>query len=120
MADIPSIAIDFQPMYDKYSVYPSDPQPRPAAEIAAERREQIAQERAAQQADKDRNLARQRSIETAPATRIALWESRHGLAMPRDPGHPLMRYIAECTGLDLAQVEAEHQRRALSRTTAAR
>jgi hypothetical protein len=120
MADIPSIANGFLPMYDKYSVYPSDPQPRPAAEIAAERREQIAQERAARQADKDRNLARQRSIETAPATRIALWESRHGLAMPRDPGHPLMRYIAECTGLDLAQVEAEHERRALLRKTAAR
>jgi hypothetical protein len=40
--------------------------------------------------------------------------------MPRDAGHPLMRYIAECTGLDLAQVEAEHQRRALLRKTTAR
>jgi hypothetical protein len=107
-------------MYDKHSMYPGDPMPRPAAEIAAERREQIAHERAAQQADKDRNLARQRSIETAPATRIALWESRHGLSLPRDPAHPLMKLIATGTDLDLAQVEAEHQRRALLRKAAAR
>ena len=102
-------------MEDKYRLFSNDPQPRPAAELAAERREQIEFERAARQADKDRNLVRQRSMETPPATRIALWESRHGLAMPRDPKHPLMQIIAENTDLDVAQVLAEHQRRALLR-----
>jgi len=99
----------------KYRVYASDPQPRPAAELAAERREQFTLQQAALQADKDRNLARQRSIETPPATRIALWESRHGLALPRDPKHPLMQIIAENTDLDVTQVLAEHQRRAMLR-----
>jgi hypothetical protein len=102
-------------MHDKYHVYAKDPQPRPAAELAAERREQIALEQAALQADKERNLARQRSIDTPPAARIALWESRHGLALPRDPKHPLMRIIAEGTDLDVEQVLAEHQRRSLLR-----
>lgn len=86
---------------------------RPAAELAAERRELAALRQAAIQADKARNLVRQRAMDTPPATRIALWESRHELALPRDPQHPLMRIIAENTDLDIAQVLAEHQRRAL-------
>jgi len=103
-------------MQDNYRPYEQDRQSRPAAELAAERRAQIALEQAALQADKDRNLARQRSMDTPPATRIALWESRHGLALPRDPKHPLLRIIAENTDLDVAQVLAEHQRRAVLRT----
>ncbi len=91
----------------------NDPPPRPAAELAAERRELAIHRQAELQADKERNLARQRSMDTPPATRIALWESRHGLMLPRDREHPLMRIIAENTDLDLAQVLAEHQRRAL-------
>ena len=102
-------------MHDKFHIYASELQTRPPAELAAERREQIALEQAALQADKDRNLARQRSMDTPPATRTALWESRHGLALPRDPKHPLMRIIAESTDLDVEQVLAERQRRALLR-----
>jgi hypothetical protein len=102
-------------MEDKYHVYANDLHRRPAAELAAERREQVALEQAALQADKERNLVRQRSIETPPATRIALWESRHGLPLPRDVKHPLMRIIAESTDLDVEQVLAEHQRRTLLR-----
>jgi len=103
-------------MQDKYQTYASDPQPRPASELAAERRAQIALEQAAQQADKDRNLARQRSMDTTPEVRIALWESRHGLPLPRDPRHPLMQVIADGTELDITQVQDEHRRRALLRT----
>ena len=102
-------------MEDKYRVYAHDLARRPAEELAAERKEVIALEQAALQADKAQRLAEQRSHDTPPATRIALWESRHGLAMPRDPNHPLMGIIAESTGLELAQVLAEHQRRALGR-----
>jgi len=105
-------------MQDKYQTYASDPQPRPAAELAAERRAQIALEQAAQQADKDRNLARQRSMDTTPEVRIALWESRHGLPLPRDPRHPLMQVIADGTELDITQVQDEHRRRALLRRAA--
>ena len=106
-------------MQDKYQIYASDPQPRPAADLAAERKAQIALEQAARQADKDRNLARQRSIDTTPEVRIALWEARHGLALPRDPKHPLMQVIADGTELDVAQVEDELRRRALLRAAPA-
>jgi hypothetical protein len=102
-------------MEDKYPIYANDVARRPAAELAAERREQIALERAALQAEKDRCLAQQRSMETPPAMRIALWESRHGLALPRDPKHPLMRIIAANTDLDVTQVLAECERRAVLR-----
>jgi hypothetical protein len=99
----------------KYHAYASDPPSRSAAELAAERKENYTLQQAALQADKNRNLARQRAFETPPATRIALWESRHGLSLPRDPDHPLIRVIAEATDLDVAQVLAEHERRALLR-----
>jgi hypothetical protein len=102
-------------MQDKFHIYASELHTRPSAELAAERREQIALEQAALQATKDSNLTRQRSIDTPPATRIALWESRHGLGLPRDQKHPLMRIIAQDTDLDVEQVLAEHQRRALLR-----
>jgi hypothetical protein len=102
-------------MHDKFHINASELQSRPTAEIAAERRKQIALEQAARQADKDRKLAQQRSIETPPATRIALWESRHGLVLPRDPKHPLMLLIAQSTDLDIEQVLAERERRALLR-----
>jgi hypothetical protein len=102
-------------MDDKYRVYARDLARRPADELVAERKELIALEQAALQADKEHKLAEQRSIDTPPAARIAIWESRHGLAMPRDPNHPLMGIIAESTGLELAQVLAEHHRRALLR-----
>ncbi len=98
----------------KPHIYASDT-PRSAAELAAERKEQAALHQAALQEEKERNLTRQRSMDTPPATRIALWESRHGLTLPRDGQHPLMRIIADNTDLDLAQVLAEQERRALLR-----
>lgn len=102
-------------MYDKYRTFSGESSPRPASEIAAERREQIAAEQAALQARKDRNLLKQTAMETTPETRIALWEERHGLGLPRDPKHPLMQFVAESTGLQLEQVLEEQQRRALRR-----
>lgn len=106
-------------MYDKYRSYGSDSPPRPASEIAADRREQIAAEQAERQARKDRNLVQQTAMESAPERRIALWEERHGLELPRDPKHPLMRFVAASTGLQLEQVLEEQQRRALRRGTPA-
>ena len=102
-------------MEDKYRIFAHDLARRPADELVAERKEQIALEHAAMQADKDFRLAEQRSAATPPRTRISLWEARHGLALPRDPNHPLMSIVAESTGLELAEVIAECERRALAR-----
>jgi hypothetical protein len=99
-------------MQDKqYPIYARDISHRPNDEIVAEHKERIAAQHRAEQADKEVQLSRQRSVDTPPATRIALWESRHGLAMPRDSNHPLISLIALGTGLKLEQVLAEHHRR---------
>lgn len=102
-------------MEDKYRAFARDLARRPADELVAERKELLALEQAALQADKEMRLAEQRSTLTPPATRIALWESRHGLALPRDPNHPLIGIVAQSTGLEVADVIAECERRALAR-----
>ena len=104
-------------MHDKYHTYDTGPQSRPASEIAAERREQIASQQAELLAHKERNLARQTAVDTTPEVRIALWERRHGLALPRDPQHPLMQFVATSTKLELDQVREEQKTRALRRAT---
>ena len=103
-------------MHDKDAVYPTIAR-KPASELAEERREQIAQERAALQADKDRRYAQQRAMDSPPERRIALWEARHGLALPRSADHPLMQFIADSTDLAVEQVLAEQRRRAQMRGT---
>lgn len=84
---------------------------RPESEITADRKERIASENRALRDFKELQLSRERSGETPLATRVALWESRHGLAMPRDRHHPLIFLIARGTGLTVEQVLLEHQRR---------
>jgi hypothetical protein len=103
-------------MHDKDADYPILAR-KPASELAEERREQIALERAARQADKDRRYAQQRAMDAPPERRIALWEARHGLALPRSADHPLMQFIADSTDLALEQVQAEQRRRAQVRGT---
>jgi hypothetical protein len=48
---------------------------------------------------------------TSPRERIRLWETRFGLALPRDPGHPLVARIAEATQLTRADVLHEQRER---------
>ena len=105
-------------MQDKYQTYGHSSQSRPASEVAAERREQIAAQQAELQARKDHNLARQTAVDSTPQMRIALWERRHGLALPRDPKHPLTKFVAASTDLAIDQVHEEQKNRALNRAAA--
>jgi len=105
-------------MHDKYQTYGHISQSRPASETAAERKEQIAAQQAESQARKDHDLARQTAVDSAPEMRIALWERRHGLALPRDPTHPLMQFVATSTDLEIGQVREEQKNRALRRAAA--
>jgi hypothetical protein len=43
--------------------------------------------------------------------RVQRWESLHGLPLPADPRHTLLRVIARDTSLAVDQIRAEQQRR---------
>lgn len=72
---------------------------------------------AAQLAEQERALARQRALDStaevdaAPAERIRRWEQLHGLTLPSALGHPLLAVIAARTKLTLSDVTDEQQRR---------
>jgi hypothetical protein len=80
---------------------------------------------AAQLAEKERTLARQRALDSltawdaTPAERIRRWEDLHALALPPGAAHPLVAVIVAHTKLTLDDIRDEQQRRrAISQTTA--
>jgi DNA-binding transcriptional regulator YiaG len=58
-------------------------------------------------------LAAQVSVVNTPSERIRIWEQLHGLPLPSNPAHKLLRVIAGATELQLEQVR-EVQRLRLS------
>lgn len=63
-----------------------------------------------------KQLAEQTSVLNSPADRIRVWERRHQIELPRDPGHRLIKLIAANTGLSAEEVYAEQQLRAAAVT----
>jgi hypothetical protein len=63
-----------------------------------------------------RQLAEQSSVLNSPSDRIRIWERRHQIDLPRDPGHRLIKLIAADTGLSTEHVYAEQRLRAEART----
>jgi hypothetical protein len=66
-----------------------------------------------------KQLAEQSSVLNSPSDRIRVWERRHQIDLPRDPGHPLVKLIAANTGLSAEEVYAEQRLRAEARTNVA-
>jgi hypothetical protein len=90
-----------------------------ATTFADDRRKKIAEEQAEVNAEKARNLILQRSLDSSPERRIALWEARHGLTLPSAANHPLMRFIAESTNLEPAAGRGRTAAQARANTGAA-
>jgi hypothetical protein len=67
----------------------------------AERQQLQAQQR---EAEKLLQLKAQSSTLHTPNHRVSIWENLHGLRLPVDSAHPILKDIAERTGLSLAQV----------------
>ena len=82
------------------------------AEPLADYRTRIAleQQRAAERRELDR--AEQCSVLNSPGARISAWEKVHGVRLPADPGHQVLRSVALATHLTLEQVRAEQIKRA--------
>jgi hypothetical protein len=66
-----------------------------------------------------KQLVEQSSVLNSPAERIRVWERRHQIDLPRDPGHRLIKLIAADTGLSAEDVCAEQRLRAVGPANAA-
>jgi hypothetical protein len=64
-----------------------------------------------------KQLAEQTSVLNSPSDRIRVWERRHQIDLPRDPGHRLVKLIAANTGLSAEEVYEEQRLRAEVRTS---
>lgn len=65
----------------------------------------------------ERALRRQQQLDeqcsslNTPQERIRIWEQVHGLRLPLNPAHAVLRVVALGTGLSLEQVQAEQRAR---------
>jgi hypothetical protein len=82
-------------------------------ESIADHRARLAREHEESQQRRLEALAGQVSVVNGPSERIRIWERLHGLPLPHNPTHKLLRVIAAGTGLQLEQVR-EVQRLRLS------
>ena len=80
-------------------------------ELATDYRVRLAEERA--EADERRRveLLELSSASHSPEARIRAWERAHGLTLPRDAAHPVLRSVSAATSLTLEQVREEQRRR---------
>jgi hypothetical protein len=70
-------------------------------------------ERARLEAAERRDQAQldQRSPHHTPEMRVRSWERLHQVRLPRDPAHPILRYVVEQTNMTLDEVlEVQRQR----------
>jgi hypothetical protein len=85
---------------------------------SSEYREAVQRERLKQVAERKKSIAALSSPEHDAERRIRLWEHLHGMHLPREPDHELVRVIAGRTALTVAQVNAEQRRRAAATSDA--
>ena len=90
--------------------------PRPNAEFIRTHAERMAHEAQERLQKRQLVLAEQCASGNSPGVRIRAWETAHALCLPSDPGHPVLRAIATCTGLTIAQVREEQSARRARRT----
>jgi hypothetical protein len=86
-----------------------------ALELLADHRERIALEEEERAKKRTTQFEELRSEVNAVPVRIRAWEKMHGLRLPSDPAHPILRVIASNTGISIACLQEEQQARASSR-----
>jgi hypothetical protein len=85
-----------------------------ALELLADHRERLALEEEERARKRTSQFEELRSEVNAVPVRIRAWEKMHGLRLPSDPAHPILRVIASNTGISLASLREEQQARAAS------
>jgi ABC-type phosphate transport system auxiliary subunit len=86
-----------------------------AGESTADFRTRMAARQAEELEHWQKQLAEQTSVLNSPSERIRVWERRHQIDLPLDPGHRLIKLIASNTGLSAEDVYAEQRLRAEAR-----
>ncbi|MGA8709509.1 MAG: hypothetical protein WB646_21275 [Steroidobacteraceae bacterium] len=88
-----------------------------AGESTADYRTRMARLQAEALEQWQKQLAEQSSVLNSPSDRIRVWERRHQIDLPRDPGHRLIKLIAANTGLSAEEVNEEQRLRAETGTS---
>ncbi len=88
-----------------------------ALELLADHRERLALEEEERARKRTSQFEELRSEVNAVPVRIRAWEKMHGLRLPSDPAHPILRIIASNTGISLACLREEQQARRAKQVT---
>ena len=90
-----------------------------ALELLADHRERLALEDEERERKRTSQFEELRSEVNSVPARIRAWEKMHGLRLPSDPAHPILRVIMSTTGIPLACLREEQQARRGKQLTAA-
>lgn len=82
-----------------------------ALELLADHRERLALEDEERERKRASQFEELRSEVNSVPARIRAWEKMHGLRLPSDPAHPILRVIMRTTGISLACLREEQQAR---------
>lgn len=88
-----------------------------ALELLAEHRERLALEEEERERKRTSQFEELRSEVNSVPVRIRAWEKMHGLRLPSDPAHPILRVIASTTGISLSCLREEQQARCVKQMT---
>ena len=88
-----------------------------ALELLADHRERLTLEEEERERKRTSQFEELRSEVNSVSVRIRAWEKMHGLRLPSDPKHPILRVIASTTGIPVACLREEQQARRVGRVT---
>jgi hypothetical protein len=88
-----------------------------ALELLEDHRERLALEEEERERKRINQFEELRSEVNSVPIRIRAWEKMHGLRLPSDPAHPILRVIASTTGISMACLRQEQQARRVSQVT---
>jgi len=99
-------------MLSKSWLFTSDPvPPSKASDIIRNHRARLAAEEEARAEERRQAQAEQSSISRPPSARIRAWEKMHGLRLPLNADHPVLKVVSIATDLTLAEVRQEQRTR---------
>ena len=88
-----------------------------ALELLADHRERLAFEEKERLRKRTSQFEELRSEVNSVPVRVRAWEKMHGLRLPSDPAHPILRVIASDTGISLACLREEQLARRVEHAT---